>query len=220
MLKKLLLLASLVLATALPMLADQITFSFVASMGNAVDLMASAGSGMQSGPADNIAVSDTTLGLHLPLAGIFTSSAGPGTTFGIGPSFVVANFGAGASDSVLITDPVTGAVLVAGTMQANGAMLAQYPSGAGSFLGTFTVTEVAPSVLADFGLAGFNPNGSLSFTFGQDQVNSLGVLDAVVGGGTVTIVATPTNESSSGILLSLGLCGVLASGWLKKSKRP
>ena len=199
-------------------LGDQITFSFVAGQGNAPDLMASDAGGMVSGPADNIAVSDTTLGLHLALPGIFTSSAGPGSSFAIGPSFVIATFTAGGSDSVLIVDPVTGGVLVAGTMQDNGALLAQYPGGTGSYLGTFTVTEVDPAVLAMFGLSGFNPNGSVAFTFGQDQTKS-GTLDAVVGGGTVTIVGTLAPEPASLMLAGTGLLA-LCLGVFRMKRRP
>jgi len=197
----------LVLALALsavPAVADQITFSFVASPGNVADLTA-ARSGLSAGPAQNITVSDTTLGMHVPLAGVFTASTGAASAFAVASSFVLATYKAGGANSVLILDPVTSATLVSGTMEGDSGVLAQYPGGAGSFLGTFTVTSVSPAVLGMFGLSGFNPNGSVAFTFGQDQLSGR-TLDAVVGGGTVTIVASKVHESRS---IALVLTGVV-----------
>jgi hypothetical protein len=189
--------------SAVPALADQITFSIVAPPGNVADLAASK-SGLRAGPGQNITVSDTTLGMHVPLAGVFTASTGAASAFAVASAFVLATYKAGGTDSVLITDPATGAVLVSGTMEGDSGMLAQYPGGAGSFLGSFTVTSVNPAVLGMFGLSGFNPNGSVSFTFGQDQLSGR-TLDAVVGGGSVTIVASPVRESSTLALVLIGV---------------
>jgi hypothetical protein len=204
--KKFLLAVFLVLLfAATPALADEITFSFIGNS-NLTNVEANS-SGLTVGPALNIAISNATTGVSIPLAGLFNSSTGAATFFAVTPNLVVATYAPGGTDSVSIVDPITHAVLISGVMNDSSALLAHIPGGSGSFRGTFDVTDVSSTILSEFGLASFDPNGSVGFTFGQDSAVG-GTLSSVIGGGSVTFVATPlapTPEASTMLLMGSGL---------------
>jgi hypothetical protein len=186
-------------------LADQITFSFISSPGNPRDFTASQSGGVSAGPGLNVLVSDATSGVHVPFDGIVTASTGPATSFTMTPLFILGTFAAGSADSVSIVDPMTGAPIVTGTMNANAGLLALL-SGAGSFLGTFDVSFVDPTLLGMFDLSPvFGSSGSISMTFAQTNVSASGTVSGVIGGGALTVTASPVRESASALYFATGL---------------
>lgn len=218
--KKTSLLASLLVLTSLLLVAsfvsaDEITFSFIAASGS-VSLQASA-SGITLGPSLNVLVSDATTGASFPLPGAFTSSTGVASAFVVTSGLVLATYDAGGSNSVLILDSM-GNVLVSGTTQDHAAFVSGFPDGAGAFLSKFEVSSVSPSVLALFGLGPkFADEGSVSVSAANGNFKSE-TLDAVIGGGTVTITTAPAvPEPQTFGLLAIGL--VTLTGYsLRKTK--
>ena len=198
-------LALSLIALSLPLCADQITFSIVANDNN-FDVQASM-AGFKAGPAFNELVSDAEKGLSFPLSGIFTTATGAASTFLIGATTVVGSFGAGTPNSVDIINPTTLAPIVKGEILDGSKAAATFPGGTGSFSGEFLVTFVDPTILAKFGLPPtFDPRGSVGVTFGQDQLHGAD-LNAVIGGGVVTVVVNtppPVPEPASLFLFVLG----------------
>lgn len=193
------------LFAATPLVADQITFSFVSLVGNTATVKADP-SGFQAGPAVNTTVTDSTTSMIVPLAGVVNASTGAASSFSVLPNVVLAVFNAGSGGSVSIVNPITTAPILTGSTNDNSTLVATHPGGTGAFLGGFDVTFVDPALLAEFGLHDPDPRGSLGITFGQDTL--LGkTLSAVGGGGTITITATPISEPASSGLLLLGLAG-------------
>jgi hypothetical protein len=203
--KKLALVFALVL-TSLSAFADEITFSFIASSGK-TSLIADTG-GVVLGPSLNVLVSDATTGASFPLVGVFTSNTGAASTFTVSPTIVVATYNGSGPNSVLIKDSM-GNALVSGITEDRAAFISGFPNGAGAFLSKFEVTDVAPSVLALFGLGpSFSPEGSVSVTAARGNLVG-GTLEATIGGGTVTITtpfaAVPESSTSSLGVIGLGL---------------
>ena len=201
--KRLALLGVLVLSFAATAAADIITFNFV--VGPPGSLTASA-TGLSSGPASNVLVTDVTTGMSVTQLGTFTSSAGPASSFTPFPPFVIATYTAGGANSVQIVDPMMNP-LVTGSMMSGGALLTAFPNGQGAFLGDFNVTFVSPAVLAMFGLPpGWEPVGAVAITFAHDNFDGTTVTGNI-GGGTVTIVSVVPEPASLGVL-GMGLLAV------------
>lgn len=193
-------------------IADQVTFSFI-GMSSAQNLSASL-AGFTAGTALNVLITDATTGVSLNLPGIFTTSTGKANSYTVltTPNLVLASYGVGVADSVLITSPDGKTVYVAGINQDRGRFVSAYPGGTGAFLSDFTVTAVNPAVLAMFGLGpGFDPRGSVSITSGGGHLAGVDDLTATVGGGTVTIATTVPEPASLG-LLGGGLLVLAAAG--------
>jgi len=205
------LLVLLPLAFATYAAADEITFSTI--LGAPGSLTANA-AGLHMGPARNEIVSDATTMAEFPLLGTYRASTGTSNSFNNFGTFISATYSNGAADSVLIVDSM-GHTLVSGVMNNNSAFVSQFPDGAGSFLGTFSVTFVDPAVLALFGLGpAFDPQGSVSATFAHDDFNGT-TMTGQLGGASVTITTPVTIPEPA----SLGLLGVgllAAAGVLKR----
>lgn len=185
--------------------ADQITFSFIAKS-NATSVVAN-GAGLTMEPSLNVLVSDANTGVSLPLAGIDTANTGIAASFTVlsSPDLVVATYDGDGAKSVLIKDTF-GNTLLSGTMEDKAALLSGYPNARGSFLGKFIVDFVAPSVLDMFHQVGFQPDGSISLSFGQANLVSTDSITGVVGGGSITIQSNaPTIESSTVLLMIIGM---------------
>lgn len=205
--KKFTLLAVLCLVSINLARADEITFTCIAE-GNGHNVVASA-SGFTAGPCLNVLVSDAAKGLRFPLIAQFNTSAGAATSFTITSTDVNGTFGAGSTNSVSIIGSST---FLQGDMLAGGDLGATYPGGTGSFQSIFHVTTVDPAVLADFGLPPtFDPRGSVSITFGQNEVVG-SQLEGVIGGGSATIVVstTPVPEPARVGLVGMGMLGLMA----------
>ena len=213
--------AAVLLAASLAM-ADQVTFSFVGTR-NIVNLQAN-DTGMDlgaGGTVANVLISDTTLGMSLPLLGLDTGSTGFASSFTVlfNPNLVIATFEQGGANSVLITNPLGTVIYLSGIMDDRSAFLSTFPDGAGSFRGTFAVTYVNPTVLAPFGLSRVGPEGSFSATFAQANLLDLNTfVDAVVGGGSITIQAAAIPEPSSLALAGSSLLAA-AFGLQRRFKR-
>lgn len=184
--------------------ADEITFTIIGTS-NSFNVFASA-AGFTAGPALNVLVSDTAKNQHFTLVGTFNASAGAASAFTISSTAVNATFGAGGTDSVSI---IGSSPFVLGDMVAGSDLGATYPGGTGSFQSVFDVTTVDPAVLALFGQGpGFDPRGSVSITFGQNQVVG-SELEGVLGGAAVTIVVSTIPEPRG---LGIAGMGLLALG--------
>ena len=201
-------LALLVLAFGIAARADQINFNF--TVGGPTSVTASKAGGMTGGPSELTSVSDSTTNVVIPTAGTFVDAVtGPATSFIIS-SIVVATFQSGGFASVLVEDAAHN-VLVSGVMADGSTLLSTIPAGAGSFLGTFHVEFVDAATLAKFDLGpGFDPVGSVAFTFAGADVNA-GVLTASLGGGSVTIQSTESVPEAATMLL-VG-SGLVVLGW-------
>ena len=110
---------------------------------------------------------------------------------------------------MLVADPATHAIILSGATNDNATLVATHPGGTGAFLEGFTVTFIEPALLAEFGLTGVDPRGSLGLTFGQDSLSGKD-LTAVEGGGTITLTATAVPEARFYAGLGLGALGLLA----------
>lgn len=210
--KKIAVLAVLLLASSA--FADQITITYGFGGTNSVDASLS---GVALGPALNLNVSDQRTGQVFTLGGASASSTGASTSFLVltSPNVVLANFGAGGSNSVLVTDGM-GNILISGVMESRGSLVSTYPGGTGGFQGDFTVTSVAPSLLAMFGLGpAFLTDGSVSATYGNANLAGTDHLTAAVGGGSVTIqTPTPVPEA-----MGLGVIGMVMLGGVAVVRR-
>jgi len=214
---RLIVLATLLLGCVIPMAADQITFSFVSAPGNVQDVNASI-SGLTAGPAINTSVTDSTTGVIVPLSGNVTMSTGTAITYDVFPTVAVALFNGGTTNSVLVEDPITHAILLSGVTNQNSTMVATHPGGTGAFLAGFKVTFVDPAILSAFGLMNVDPRGSLGLTFGQDQLVATKDIVAVAGGGTITITATSAIPEPFSMALLGG--GILVAGFtLRRGSR-
>lgn len=183
--------------------ADQINLNF--TTGALGSIVASKAGGMSSGPSELISISDSTTSVIVPFDGTYVrGNTGPASSFVIG-TLVIATFTGDGPNSVFVIDSGS-TTLVSGIMRDGSSLLSTFPAGTGSFLGTFDVTSVNPSVLALFGLPpAFEPVGSVAFTFANASV-SAGVLTGAIGGGAVTIqTPTPTPEIGTMFLLGTGL---------------
>jgi hypothetical protein len=192
--------------------SDEITFSFIELNAPVVNLTSNL-SGMTAGPALNIVVSDTTKHLEFPLSGFFTASTGAATTITSNTSIYEAEYGTGGSVGI----SGGGITFVAGSpMFDHSHLISNRGEDEGAFAGEFHVTSVDPSVLAMFGLPDkWNPDGSVSVTFGQAHVSG-DVLTGVIGGGTVTI-ETPAPVAENASLIFYGT-GLIASFWFAKRR--
>jgi len=199
--------ATLLLAIAIPMAADQITFSFIGN-NSATNLNAGLAN-FTAGPSLNVLVTDATSGASIALPGVFTTSTGVANSYSVltSPNLVIASYAAGRPESVLITDPTGTIDYVAGINLDRASFISAYPNGTGAFLNDFEVTAVDPAVLAMFGLGPkFDPRGSVSITSGTGNLVSTDNLTATVGGGTVTIQsASAVPEPFSMALLGGGI---------------
>jgi hypothetical protein len=195
---------------AVPALADEVTLSFVGTT-TLMNVMASAAGVAMTG-AQNVVVSDTKLGQHFTFTDEAFINSGPATEFNFTAPLLVATYTPGGSMSVLIENSVTHAILIEGIMQ-NSKLLATVP-GAGAFGGAFTVTEVSPTILALFGLTGWSPKGSASFTFSNDEFSN-GTLQATLGGGAVTFISAPAAPP----VPELGTLFLFGSGLLLLGRR-
>jgi hypothetical protein len=203
LMKTRLLFATLLLGYATFASADQITFSFVSNGGNVRNVQATMG-GFTAGKTLNTSVTDATTGVIVPLAGDVTMSTGPASSYDVFPTTVVAMFNHGATDSVLIENPVTMMPILAGITGNDSVMVATHPGGTGAFLAAFQVTFVDPAILSMFNLKQVDPRGSAGLTFGQDQLAGTD-LTAVAGGGTITITASAIPEPKTLLLLGGGI---------------
>jgi len=208
--KKLALLWLLTLGTAYAA-ADEITFSFI-ELGAPVINLTSSPTGLVAGPALNIVVSDTSRHLQFPLNAIFNASTGPGVITST-PIRYEGEYSSGGSVSI-----VSGStIFVSGApMFDHSHLISQRSEDEGAFAGEFLVTSVDPGVLAMFGLGPkWNPDGSVSITFGQTSVTGDN-LSAIIGGGTVTIETPPTiPEATTLLLFGSGILLVFGSRWLQ-----
>jgi len=199
--------------------ADQINFNFTTGAANSVTATSA---GLNSGPSPLTNISDTTTMTIIPFTGNYingnTGSAVSLVQFG---SIVLATFNGAGANSVLVEDSM-GNVLVAGDMEDNASLLSTVPAGTGSFLGTFHVTFVDPTILALFGTGpNFAPDGSVAFTVGNANFDGTTYTGAL-GGGSVTIqTVTSTVPEPMGLgLFGLGFLTV-ASGLRRRfANRP
>lgn len=205
--KKVTFVSLLVLVASSFMWGDQITFSFVYTSTTAPTFKAETG-GVTLGPASNVLITDNTKNISLPLSGIASLSTGPSTSFITLPDLLIASFSAGGTDSISITSGST--TLLSGIINDHASVVSTFPAGAGSFLGTFTVTFVNPSIFAKFGLAPvFDPTGSVSSTYAGANLVNTRELDATGGGGAVTITAPQAAVVPESATLLLGLAGLV-----------
>ncbi len=187
--------------------ADQINFNFTTGSPTSVTATTA---GLMSGPSMLTNISDSTTGLIVPFTGKYVNgNTGPASSLMQFGNIVLGTFTAGGTNSVLVKDSM-GNVLVAGDMQDGASLLSTVPAGTGSFLATFHVTFVDPTILALFGVGpGFSPQGSVAFTIGNANFNGTTYTGAL-GGGAVTIqsVATPVPEPAGLGILGMGLLTV------------
>ena len=179
-------------------------------------LISISNSGFVAGPGINISVTDNSTGKSFQVPGIFNMNTGRASTFLVSSSVLAAQF-LGDPGTMAIVDPITLLPLISGFMEDGSTAIAHFPGGTGSFKGLFEIDKVDPAVLGLFGLTSFDPNGSVSLTYGQDVFDD-GVLRAAVGGGSATFDAsgpTPTPEAST---LLLGLIGGVCVFILRKQK--
>jgi hypothetical protein len=154
-------------------------------------------------------ISDTTTNTNIPTPGTFVNAiTGPASSFvpiGSPPTLLLATFTGAGANSVLVVDAANN-VLVAGSMEDNASLLTSLSVGTGSFLGTFDVSFVSPAALALFGLGpGFQPVGSVAFTFASANFDGT-TLRGAIGGGSVTIqTPIPTPEPAGLGILGMGL---------------
>lgn len=201
MLKKFIICMVVLFTSAAFALGDQITFSFIGLSPSSI--LTASKSGLELGPVTNVLVSDANTGESFSLLGMVTGATGAASNFTVlaSPNIVLASFDGAGSDSVLLENG--GIDLLTGEMEDKSNLISTYPAGAGAFLSDFTVTSVSSSVLALFGLSNFASDGAISVTFGSSNIVGPDQLSAIVGGGTITITATKTPESST-----VGLCGL------------
>jgi hypothetical protein len=157
----------------------------------------------------NILVTDTLHHEQFPLDGVFHGSTGAGAITST-PGSYSATFAQGGSVSIVDN----GTTLVSGMPVLHGStLLATTSDNTGSFSGEFLVTAVDSAVLHMFGLGpAWSPDGSISITFGQDDIDG-NVLEGIIGGGTVTIetpVATVVPDPATLMLFASGMmiCGI------------
>jgi hypothetical protein len=183
-------------------IGDQLTFSFIELNAPVVNLTSSL-AGVTAGPALNIVVSDTLHHEQFPLSGFFNASTGAATSITSDATVYEGEYSSGGSVSIA----GGGITFVAGSPLFDHAHLISHRAeDEGAFAGEFHVTTVDPSVFALFGLPDkWNPDGSISVTFGHSTVTGNN-LSGVIGGGTVTI-ETPAPVPEPSTLLML-LCGV------------
>jgi hypothetical protein len=156
---------------------------------------------MTAGPALNIIVSDTERHLQFPLSAIFNGSTGVASSITSTADTYDATYESGGSVSII----GGGTTFVSGMpMFADSHLQSVFADDTGAFRGEFLVSHVDPATLALFGLKTWSPDGSVSLTFGQSDVDGHN-LNAVLGGGTVTIEAAPVPEVMPLILLSSGI---------------
>jgi hypothetical protein len=202
--KKILLILLLATFGAAGALADEISFSIVGTI-TATPNLFSTSAGMTVGPGLQIVVSDTDKHLQFPLTGTFNAASGARTSVITSATSYSAMFGAGGSVSI------APGILSGSPMFSGSTLLSNLSQDTGSFAGEFTVTNVDASVFSLFGLPDkWNPDGSISITFGQSSVTG-DDLSAVLGAATVTIetpVVTPVPEPSTWFMFLFG-CGTL-----------
>jgi hypothetical protein len=207
--KRLAFVAALFASLATCAVADQINFNF--TLGAPSSVVATSAGGLTAGPSMLTSISDTTTNTNIPTPGTFVNAiTGPASSFvpiGSPPTLILATFTGAGANSVLVVDAANN-VLVAGSMQDNASLLSTLSVGTGSFLGTFDVSFVSPAALALFGLGpGFQPVGSVAFTFASANFNGT-TLTGAIGGGSVTIQTPPptTTPEPAGLgILGIGL---------------
>jgi hypothetical protein len=201
-----LLVPSFVFADAI---GDQLTFSFIELNAPVVNLTSTA-AGVVAGPALNIVVSDTLHHEQFPLSGFFNATTGAATSITSNSDVYEGEYGSGGSVSIV----GGGITFVAGSpMFDHSHLVSHRAEDEGAFAGEFHVTSVDPSVFALFGLPDkWNPDGSVSVTFGHSTVTGNN-LSGVIGGGTVTIeTPAPIPEPSTWLMLAFGI-GTCCIAW-------
>jgi hypothetical protein len=208
--KRLALVAIVVVSFAAYAVADQINFNY--TIGGPGSVTATNG-GLTAGPAMLTSISDTTTGVNILFSGTFvTATTGAALSLvpiGSPPTLIVGTFDAGGPNSVQVVDSLSNP-LVTGAMQVNSTFASSLPGGTGSYMGSFDVAFVSPAALALFGLGpAFQPVGSVAYTFGNANWDGT-TFTAAIGGGSVTIqTPTATPEPAGLAIVGVGLLTIV-----------
>lgn len=187
------------LLSALPALADEVTFTAV-NFANST--FSASSSSLMFGNAVNVLVTDNTTGKSVMLLSIQSGNTGASTDFTAGPPLIADYMGSGAQ-SVLIAS--SGHTYLTGDMADSGRLEAEWPDRAGAFLSRFHVDFVDPAVLKELGTGPrWAPEGSVSLTFAQTAFDGT-TLDATLGGSQITI-------ETEGIIPEPGCLWLMATG--------
>jgi hypothetical protein len=214
--KKALFLTIFVVFATIFAFSDEITFSFIEFQAPFANVSVGPAGGL-FGPALNIMVSDTTEHMQFPLTGSFNAVTSAATNITTTATEYSATFAEGGSLSITSA----GTTFISGTpIFADSHLESLFADDTGTYRGEFLITHVDPSVLAKFHLGPeFKPDGAVSITFGQSAVTG-DHLDAVIGGGTVT-VETPTVAPIPEVatLFLFGTCLLVAVGTFSRIRR-
>jgi PEP-CTERM motif len=213
MIKKLILtLGCLALLTSFTSIAraDAISFNFLFSS-NPVHADAT---GLSSGPALVLIVSDTKLMTAFSLVGTAMISTGPASSYVAAGNALTAQYLPGPGievqvDSASCVGGTMPGVCLQGILNSNGQYTATL-MGTGSFQALFTVTYVSPYIPALFG----DPNawmstGSDSLTTSVNHFANGGNTDtAALGGGSITYQTPTVPEPGTLALFGTGILGL------------